>query len=198
MKTNCLKTGLLPLMSAAVLALNSCSPSIPGQQSTSLIITSTSTTVVDTFRASATVTGIDATTRTLKLTLANGNRKTVKVGPDVANFNQIDIGDRVNVVLTEEIAAYLDKGAAPGATGAGVVALAPIGAKPGVVMAETIQDTVKITAIDSTKRKVTFLNAEGRSKTLKVGDHIDLNKVRVGDSVTIRQAEAVALSVEGA
>ena len=35
-----------------------------------------------------------------------------------------------------------------------------------------------------------------QSKTLKVGDHINLAKVKVGDSVTIRQTEAVAVTVE--
>ena len=33
-------------------------------------------------------------------------------------------------------------------------------------------------------------------RTVKVGDHINLAKVKVGDSVTIRQTEAVAVTVE--
>ena len=76
------------------------------------------------------------------------------------------------------------------------VALSPLGDKPGVVMADTVQATVKITAIDTATRKVTFTTKDGDSKTLKVGDHINLAKVKVGDSVTIRQTEAVAVTVE--
>ncbi len=191
-----MKTTALALLPAVMLAISSCSSSIPGEQSTSVRKTSTSTTVVDTFKASATVTAIDTSTRKIKLTLSDGSRKTVKCGPEVRNFSQIHINDRVNVVVTEQIAAYLDKGKTPGASGATAVALAPLGTKPGVVMADTVRATVRITAIDSTTRKVTFITKEGKSETLEVGDHIDLNKVKVGDSVTIRQTEAVAVTVE--
>lgn len=191
-----MKSAALALMPLALLALSSCTPSIPGEQSTIVNKTSTSTTVVDTFKATATVTGIDATTRKLKLTLSDGKRTTVKCGPEVRNFNQIHINDRVNVVVTEEIAAYLDKGEPVGTSGAAAVALAPRGTKPAVVMADTVRGTVKITSIDTTTRKVSFVNSEGKSKTLKVGEHIDLTKVKVGDSVTIRQTEAVAITVE--
>ena len=194
MKTKLMKfAGLLP---ATVLALGSCSPSLPGEHSTNVTKTDTSTTVVGTFKSTATVTAIDAATRKLKLTLSGGRRTTVKCGPEVRNFDQIHIHDRVNVVVAEEIAAYLDKGKPVGASSAGLVALAPLGAKPGVVMADTVQGTVKITAIDAANRKVSFVNRNGEHQTLKVGEHINLNKVKVGDSVTIRKTEAVALSVE--
>lgn len=183
------------LLPAALIVLGSCAPSIPGEQNTRLEKTATSTTVVDTFTATATVTAIDAATRELRLTLSDGRRKTVKCGPAVRNFSQIHINDRVKIVMTEETAVYLDKGKKPGASGAAAVALAPLGAKPGVVMAETLQGTVKVTAIDTAARKVTLVNTAGESKTLKVGDHIDLAKVKVGDSVTVRQTEAVAVSV---
>ena len=179
-----------------MLTLSSCSPSLPGELDSSVKKTATSTTVVETFKATATVTAIDASTRKIKLALTNGKTTTVKCGPDVRNFNQINIGDRVNVVMTEETAAYLDKGKATGSSGAAAVALAPLGAKPGVVMADTVQGTVKITAINTKNRKVSFVNKDGDSTTLKVGDHIDLTKVKVGDSVTIRRTEAVAISVE--
>lgn len=196
MKTKPMKIATLALVPAAVLAISSCYTAIPGEQTSSVRKTDTSTTVVETFKAAATVTAIDATTRKLKLTLSDGRRITVKCGPEVRNFSQIHINDHVKVVVTEEIAAYLDKGATPGASGAAVVALAPLGTKPGVVMADTVRGTVKITAIDTSTRKVTFVNSDGKSKTLKVGDHIDLTKVKVGDTVTIRQTEAVAVSVE--
>jgi ribosomal protein S17 len=142
------------------------------------------------------VTAIDAATRTVKLTLANGTHTTVKCGPGVANFKQIHINDLVKVTATEEIAVYLDKGKPPGTSGTTSVALSPIGAKPGGVMADTVQATVKITAIDTKTRKVTFVYKNGTSKTVKAGEHINLAKVKVGDSVTISQTQAVAISVE--
>lgn len=195
MKTKHLKIAALALLPASILALSSCS-SVPVEQSTDVHKTDTSTTVVDTFTSDAIVTAIDASTRKVKLTMSNGKRTTVKCGPEVRNFNQIHINDRVYVTATQEIAVYLDKGMPPGSGRGASVALAPLGAKPGAVMADIVQATVKITAIDPATRKVTFKNREGKSTTLKAGEHINLAKVKVGDSVTIRQTEAVAITVE--
>ena len=191
-----MKLAILALLPATLLAISACSPSIPGEQITSVQKTATSTTVVETFKATATVTAMDATTRKIKLTLSDGKQTTVKCGPEVRNFSQIHIHDRVKVTVTEEIAAYLDKGKPPGTSATTAVALAPLGTKPGVVMADTVQSTVKITAIDTSHRKVTYQTKSGKSSTVKVGEHINLAKVKVGDSVTIRQTEAVAVSVE--
>ena len=53
MKLNPLKSATLALLPAALLAINSCSPTIPGEQSTTVKKSATGTTVVDTFKASA-------------------------------------------------------------------------------------------------------------------------------------------------
>ena len=196
MKATSLKSAALAMLPVALFAVSSCSPTIPTEQSTTVKKSATSTTVVDAVKASATVNAVDATTRKLKLTLTNGKQTTVTCGPEVRNFNQIHVNDRIIVTQTEEIAAYLDKGEPTGASGEAVATLSPLGAKPGMVMANTERVTVKVTAIDAKARKVTFKTKEGNSKTLKVGDHINLAKVKVGDSVTIRQTEAVAITVE--
>ena len=196
MKAITTRSAALALLPAALLALGSCAPAIPGERNTTVKTTATSTTVSDTFKATATVTAIDATSRKLKLTLSDGSRTTVKCGPEVRNFSQIQINDRVRIVVTEEITAFLDKGESVGASGAGLVSRARAGAKPGVFMADSVKGTVKIIGIDTTSRNLTFVNSAGKTETFKVGDHIDLGKVKVGDSVTIRHTEAVAVSVE--
>lgn len=197
MKTKPLKSACLALLPAALLAIASCSTAIPGEQSTTVKKSATGTTVVDTYKATATVASIDTSKRKLTLTLTDGKRKVVTCGPEVVNFHSIEVGDRVNVTVTEELAVYLDKGKpVGGASGAATVALAPLGAKPGVVTSDTVQATVKISAIDTTARKVTFTTKDGESETVKVGEHIDLTKVKVGDSVTIRRTEAMAVLVE--
>ncbi len=196
MKTNHLKFAALALLPVALLILSACAPTIPGEQTSFTSTSDTSTTFVDTFRATARVSAIDAATRTLKLTLENGKRITVKCGPEVANFNQIHINDVVTVTVTEEMSAYLDKGGRMGRSGETAGELAPIGAKPGGVIADTIQETVKITAIDTKTRKVTFLRPNGISITAKVGNHINLAKAKVGDHVTISHTQGIAVSVE--
>jgi carbon starvation protein CstA len=195
MKTKHLELFALPLL-PVLLILSACSTSIPVEQRSAVVKSDTSTTFVDTFKATATVTAIDAATRKVKLTLANGKRITVKCGPEVANFKQIHINDVVKVTVTEELAAYLDKGRAMGVSGDASGALAPIGAKPGGAISDTVQETGKIAAIDTKTRKVTFVFQDGTSHKTKVGEHIDLAKAKVGDSVTIRHTQGIAVSVE--
>jgi len=59
-------------------------------------ITSTTTT--------STVVSIDAVTRTLQLKQSNGKTTAYKAGPEVANFDQIKIGDLVQATVAEELA----------------------------------------------------------------------------------------------
>jgi hypothetical protein len=114
----------------------------------------------------------------------------------VANFKQIHINDLVKVTVTEELAIYLDKGRRMGSSGSSSGALAPIGAKPGGVMADTVQETVRIAAINTKARQVTFRDKDGLLLTTSVGEHIDLSKAKVGDSVTISHTQGIAVSVE--
>jgi hypothetical protein len=196
MKTKHLKSAALALLPVALLTISACSTSIPAEHSASIVTSSTSTTFVDTYKAKATVTAIDAATRKLKLMLTNGKRITVKCGPEVTNFQQIHINDVVKVTVTEEVAAYLDKGGRLGVTSGGSLEAAAIGAKPGGAMTERVQETVKISAIDTKTRKVTFRDKDGLSKTTKIREHIDLAKAKVGDSVTVSHTLGVAVSVE--
>ena len=75
------------------------------------------------------------------------------------------------------------------------IGLAPEGSKPGVVMVDTVAITAEITAIDSHSRQVTIELPGGSSKTVKVGKHIDLTQISLGDAVFIQITEAVAIEV---
>jgi len=197
MKTKLIKSAAVAFLPVALFSIASCSPGIPGQLDTTVKRSSTGTTVVDTYKATATVAAIDPATRRLKLILSNGRSKVVKCGPEVVNFPRIRVHDHVRVTVTEEIAVYLDKGKkATDASGSALVGLSPLGAKPGVVMAGTVQATVKISAIDTSTRKLTLRTKEGQTEILKAGEHINLAKIKVGDSVTIRRTEAMGLLVE--
>ena len=195
MKTKHLKLVALALLPALFLILASCSTAVPGAQNTAVAKTATSTTVVDTFQATARVSAIDAPTRKLTLALENGKSTTMKCGPQVANFKQIKVNDVVTVSATEELSIYLDKSGKMGTSGEAVGVLAPLGKKPGIAAADTVKETVKITGINKETRKVTFVGSDGISQTTKVGDHIDLSKAKVGDKVTISHTQAVAVSV---
>ena len=152
--------------------------------------------VVHTVRLQATVVAIDATHRTVRLQPRRGDPKTFRVGEDAINFQQVRVGDEVHAVVVEETAITLVSGGAPPSVGqaAGVI-LAPEGAKPGAVMANTVEMTATIVAIDGHEHTVTLEFLDGRIQEVDVGRHRDLSNVGLGDSVRIQITEAVALSV---
>src|SRR5688572_18317741 len=51
--------------------------------------------IVETTRLQATVVAIDATNRAVTVAVPDGRQKIIGCGPEVANFNQIRVGDRV-------------------------------------------------------------------------------------------------------
>ena len=145
----------------------------------------------------ASVTGIDAANRKVTLVSPDGKKTTVKCGPEVINFDQIRVGDQLKVTVAEELAVYMATDAAPPSDGAAtVVALAPKGAKPGGVVANTVQVTAKVTAIDLKHHKATLQFPDGTTRTVAVRNDVDLTKRQVGEEVVIRTTEALALSVE--
>jgi hypothetical protein len=152
--------------------------------------------VVQTIRLQATVVAIDATHRTVRLQPRHGDPKTFRVGKDAVNFQQVRVGDEVHAIVIEETAITLVSGGAPPSVGqAAGVALAPVGARPGAVMVNTVEAIATIVAIDGHEHTVTLEFLDGRIQEVDVGKHRDLSKVGLGDSVRIQITEAVALSV---
>ena len=198
MKTHLLKLAALAMASAAALAIVACSPSVKGTEDVVVVETADGAIIVDTFTTTATVTGINADKRELMLTAPDGRKTTYKAGPDMVNFSQLQVGDQVKAVLTEEVAVAIGTGAATMPTGGGAVALAPVGAKPAGVMVETANVTAKVTAVDAKKHKVTFQLGDGTTKTVKAGKKVDVSVLNVGDSVTIQVGEGLVVSAEKA
>ena len=152
--------------------------------------------VVQTTQVKATVTAIDAKNHTVSLKRGRRQPKVVKLSEAARNLPQVRVGDEVHVVLIEETVVELVAGGAPAGTDvAAAVALAPEGEMPGAVVADSIETTATVVAIDGHEHTVTLEFADGRVDEVNVGKHRDLSKVGLGDSVRIRVTEAVALSV---
>jgi hypothetical protein len=152
--------------------------------------------VVQTYELTATVSSMDKATRKVTLLSPDGIKRTVKVGPEAINFDQIRVGDQLNVTVAEELVVYVaGEGESASDAAAQVVALAPKGAKPGGIVAETIQVTAKVTAIDVARRQATLLFEDGTTRTVAVRPDVDLGKRKVGDKVVIRTTEALAITV---
>jgi translation elongation factor P/translation initiation factor 5A len=199
MKSNILNWAGPALLSAGVLAFTSCSSTPSGEETTGVVYQQgvPGGVVVQTYKETATVTAIDPADRKVTLVSSDGKKDTVKCGPDVVNFDQIRVGDQLKVTVTEQLAvAMAQAGAPPSDGGTAVVALAPVGAKPGGVVANTMQVTAKVSAIDLKHHKATLQFPDGTTKTFAVRKDVDLTQRQVGEEVSIRVTEALAISVE--
>jgi hypothetical protein len=202
MKTKLLNLTTLALFPAALLTFTSCSStcSTPAVATTSAAAYQQGVpggVVVETHKLTATVTGIDAANRHVTLRTADGNKTTVKCGPDVINFDQIRVGDQLKVTVVEQLVAYLaDAGAPPNDGAATAVLLAPRGAKPGGVIANTVQVTATVKAIDLKHHTATLQFPDSSTRTVAVRPDVDLTQRKVGEAVVIRTTETLAILVE--
>jgi hypothetical protein len=152
--------------------------------------------VVETVKLSATVKAINERERTLTLDPKYGETQTVKVSPDMANFNKIRVGDVVHAELVEATAVSLLRGGSAKSIGElDAVALAPVGAKPAIAIVSSREVTADIIAIDMHSHRVTLEFIDGSTEAVKVGKHIDLSQVSLDDSVRIQITDAVAITI---
>jgi hypothetical protein len=151
---------------------------------------------VETFTSAATVSALNTKDRKVTLEFPDGKKTTFKATPDMVNYNQLQVGDKVNAVVTEQAIIWLSKNGGPPASAAeGGAVLSPVGAKPGGIAVATVAITATITAIDQAKGKVTLQFDSGKPQTYKLGKGANLSGVSVGDQVNALVTEGVALSV---
>jgi hypothetical protein len=184
---------------SAALTLTSCSSTPKGEATTTAAYQEgvPGGVVVNTFKTTATVTGIDTANRKVTLVSPDGKKTVYTAGPEVINFDQIRVGDQLKVTVAEQLVVFLaEKGAPPPTGTADLVALAPKGAKPGGLMVSTTQITAKVKAIDLKNHKATLEFPDGKSQTFPVRKDVDLTQRKVGEEVVIRTTDALAISVE--
>jgi hypothetical protein len=144
----------------------------------------------------ATVQSIDPATRTVMLLHSDGTTNSYECGPEVRNFDQIKVGDRVTATVGEAVAIVLAKGGVTPTAGAtSAMVRAPLGAKPAGKVVDTIAFTANVTSIDADNRNVTLQMPDGTSETVQVGPNVDLSKINTGDTVGVQLTRAFAVSV---
>ena len=149
----------------------------------------------------ATVDAIDKSTRMVRLRGETGRTVTIKVDDLAHNFDQIEVGDRLDVEYYESVALFVRSGGGsePDIGGASAVAIAPEGEKPGVAAVETVIRTAKVIHISHPRRLIEIERADGSTETLRVSDQVkDFDKIRAGDEIVVRHTVAIAIEVKPA
>jgi hypothetical protein len=145
----------------------------------------------------ATISAVDKTNRTFTLTASDGKTHSFTAGPEMRNFDQMNVGDKVEATYVEEMSISVNKsGATPSMQEKTAVVRAPKGAKPGVVLASSTEVTGVVTAIDHKARTVTLMGPKGKEATFPVKEGVKgFASVTKGDNVVVSYTDALSLSV---
>jgi len=147
----------------------------------------------------ATVEEIDTQQRRVTLKGPKGNLIPLVLGPDARNLEQVKVGDSVAVRYTEALSLTLKKdgkelrGSSETVDGARSAA----GERPAGVVAEEIEVTADVIAIDPKSQLVT-LRGPKQTVDLWVRDPKQFKLIKVGDQVQAVYTQALALSVQPA
>jgi len=152
----------------------------------------------NTIRITAAVTDVDVKRRLVTLKSAEGEERTIAVGPEVRNLAQVRRGDEVVVTYLESVVFQLYKPgeAKPGMSMAGGLERAKLGEKPGAVGSEVVTITATVMAVDKKKPSITLKKPDGEVVTLPVRKASRLDPVKVGDLLEVTYQQELAISVE--
>lgn len=147
-------------------------------------------------QVSLVVDSIDASSRTLVLKDAEGEKMVIAASDQVKNFAQINVGDSIVASYTQGLEMTLVKGG--GALRERVESSSAGSAKPGDKPAAYVTKEVAfiadVTAVDRKKQMITLRGAK-KTVQLKIKDPEQLKMINKGDQVEGVYAQAVAVSV---
>lgn len=148
----------------------------------------------------ATVVAIDYPSRMVTLKGPQGNLMDIFVGEDAYNFDQVKVGDLVDITYSRSVAVHLQKaGGEPSAVSGSGVTRAPKGQKPESTFSNVVEITARVENIDYDNRLVDIRGPYGNLIQVEVDDSVkNFKNIKKGDEVVVRYVEAVAISVRPA
>jgi hypothetical protein len=140
---------------------------------------------------------VDHTRRLVVLKRADGTIATYKAAPGVFGFDDIKAGDDVKVAVAEEMAVYLGRSSAPAAADTAKLNVkVPNHTEAFATEVGLLTFTARVAAINDWNDTVTLQLPDGSTKTIKVGEAVNLADVSVGDNVSVQSTEAAVILLE--
>lgn len=184
------------LLAATALLFTFAAPVLAQSNDTEVKTSPGKASVTRTVSVVATVTEVDAGRRSVTLKRPDGRLFPLKVSADVRNLEQLSVGDRVAVQYQEALSLTLKKDGkelrSATATREGV--RTPAGELPGGVVADQVEVTADVIAVDA-KRQVVTLKGPKQTVEMRVPDPQQLKLIKVGDQVQAVYTQALAVSV---
>ena len=152
--------------------------------------------VAEVVKLTATVTALDKATRDVTLKGPQGNELTLTAGPDVKNFDQIKVGDQVNVEFIQALTLELKKGGGlvvARTEQKGAVAAKP-GEKPAAAAGRQVTIVADVIATDPAKQTIT-LKGPKQTVDMRIPNPEQFKRVAKGDQVEATYTQAVAMAL---
>ena len=149
----------------------------------------------------ATVMAVDAEARSVVLRGPAGDEFAFRVGPEVRNLAQVEVGDILRVSYYTGFVFSMAEPGNAGADAAIVAGRAEEGDRPAAMVGATTRQTVEILSVASDGTAVSFRNADGNLQSVDVPreeGQAFAKKLSRGDLVDIQYTEAIAIGVESA
>ena len=152
--------------------------------------------MVETVKATATITALDKATRDVTLKGPQGNQMTVTAGPEVKNFDQLKVGDQVDLQYIEAMTLALKKGG--GMVVSRTEKADAVGAKkgetPGGAVGRQVTIVADVVAVDAAKQTIS-LKGPKETVTMRIPDPEQFKRIAKGDQVEAKFTQAVAIAV---
>ena len=150
-----------------------------------------------TVKVTATITAIDKATRDVTLKGPEGNLATVTAGPEVKNFDNLKVGDQVDMQYIEALTLELKKGGGlvVGRTEKADAVGAKKGETPGGAVGRQVTIVADVVATDPAKQTIT-LKGPQRTVTMRVPDPEQFKRIAKGDQVEAKYTQAIAVAVD--
>jgi arginine repressor len=150
----------------------------------------------------ATVKEIDQATRHVVLQTADGKTHEFTVGPQARNLAQVKVGDEVIIQYQEALEVDVTEAdptkPLPQPTEAIATERSEVGKKPEGAIARTVTLNGTVESVDMAKKTAVIKGSGGNTVEVKMQHPERWEKVKVGDTITAKYSEALALSVQPA
>lgn len=145
----------------------------------------------------ATISALNAAKREITLKGPDGKEVTMVAGPEVKNYGQLKVGDKVDIQYVEAFALELKKGGGlPVArTEKESMVTAKPGETPGAKGARQVTIVGDVISLDPVTQTVT-LKGPQRTADLKVRDPEQFKLISKGDQIEATYTEALAVAVK--
>lgn len=148
-------------------------------------------------KVSAIVESADPATREIRLIGPKNERFTVVADDRVLNFEQLAPRDRVVIEYVESLGIMVSP---PGSTTVNTEDVSEITVSPGedrrsVHGVDVLVLTATVAELNRKTRMVTLVTPDGGVRTIRASEAVALDAVDVGDQVTVRATQTIAVSV---